>query len=707
MKWGPGDSALGGDMTEEQKDHLLADCLEAYHQQRARGEIPDLAAFGARLGDLFPEFQELVAAESAIDTALAPPEVEQLPRAWGEYTLLSELGRGATGVVYEAVHRKLGRKVAVKVLRTGMDTDTTARERFRREARALAQMRHDHIVEIYEFGEVADRPYFAMALVEGPTLADMCRSGRSPDPQTLCAGMADIADALDALHRVGIVHRDVKPSNIMVDPRGRYLLADFGLARTAMSVTMTRTGDALGTPLFMSPEQMLGKRDEIAAHTDVYGLGATLYQMLVGQPPFKTDDLHALMRMILTDRPTPPHTLKPDLPRGCGTIAVKCLEKDPRDRYESAAALAGDLRAFAEGRPVSGRPVSRLARGSRAVRRHPVLAAAALLVAGAVLWEVLRPPEPAHLTLDVWPAATVLVDAQELEAPLVRHPLTPNRKHTIVLRSKTEGFLEWAEGIETSPDQVIKFDIMLEPKDPSDPKLIAQLARRSQIDFPSEGMEAPEFQRGSGGGADLSVLFPRGKVRLEDVKQWRVDITDSFNGEGKLIFLRKGESLGEMAFPEPQTFQTSGEIPAAVLDALRPGDKVTWGYQSADGKRIQQTTFEVVAPDIAGRLAAIEQGVDHYDSAKTRAIVAATLRSRLLLNHGLALAAWREIQAEVAAGRETLLLLTLQLNALKTLFPDDAERTTVPPWQVFQAAWSTHHSTPEERKAFLERFTDR
>ena len=167
-------------MTEEQKDGVLAECLEDYHRARARGEIPDLAKHREKLSELYPEFVELVAAETAIDAALDSAGETELPQNWGEYVLLGEIGRGAAGVVYEAMHRKLGRKVALKVLRTGVDTDATARERFIREAQALAQVRHDHIVEIYEYGERDGRPFYAMSLVDGPSLAQLTKLDQRP-----------------------------------------------------------------------------------------------------------------------------------------------------------------------------------------------------------------------------------------------------------------------------------------------------------------------------------------------------------------------------------------------------------------------------------------------------------------------------------------------------------------------------------------------
>ena len=176
--------------------------------------------------------------------------------------------------------------MAVKVLRTGFDTSPEAIERFRREAVACAQVRHDNIVEVYESGDVDGRPFYAMALLRGRSLSRLIRSGPMPTPQETCRRLADVADALHTLHEHGIIHRDIKPSNIMIEESGRMVLADFGLARTLVSAALTKTGEALGTPLYMSPEQLMGRGDEVNRRSDVYGLGATLYEVFAGHPPF-------------------------------------------------------------------------------------------------------------------------------------------------------------------------------------------------------------------------------------------------------------------------------------------------------------------------------------------------------------------------------------------------------------------------------------
>ncbi|MCK6459739.1 MAG: serine/threonine protein kinase, partial [Planctomycetes bacterium] len=336
-------------------EDLLATLLDDYVARRQRGERPSLEDYRLAAGASFERLARLLEAESSFDEALKEEEGD-LPRPFGSYTLLREIGRGAAGIVYEA--RRGDRTVALKVLRQGFDESPDAVARFRREAGACARVRHDHIVEILDAGEAEGRPYYAMTLHEGRSLSALARSDALPEPLELARRLAKVADALHTIHSEGIVHRDVKPANIMADAKGRMVLADFGLARSAGAATLTRTGEALGTPLFMSPEQLLGDRARVDGRTDVYGLGATLYDLLAGRPLFDARDWPELVRAILEERPKPLHEVAPGIPVELSRIVMKALEKQPEDRYADAAAMRDDLLAFADGRAVAGRPVS-------------------------------------------------------------------------------------------------------------------------------------------------------------------------------------------------------------------------------------------------------------------------------------------------------------------------------------------------------------
>ena len=711
MKHPEPDPAPRGAMTEEQIDRLLAECLEEYHRERARGEVPDLAQYRGRLGDLQEEFLELIAAETVIDEALEPPGDAPLPMAWGSYTLLREIARGAAGVVYEALHRKLGRKVALKVLRTGVDTDESARERFRREAQALAQVHHDNIVDIYEFGEVEGRPFYAMTLIQGPTLAGLVKRGQKPEPRAVCRGLAGVADALATLHAAGIIHRDVKPSNIMIDEHGRYMLADFGLARSAMSTTMTRTGDALGTPLYMSPEQMLGTRDGIEERTDVYGLGATLYELLTGRPPFKTDNLHALMRMVLKDRPTPPRTLEPGLPAGCSRIAMTCLEKEPRDRYPSALALKEDLLAFAEDRRVAARPLSRLQRGTRWVQERPAWAAAAMVLIAFGVWMAAK-PNPAHVSIQASPASVAaqvkIGDGAWVAVPVRGLELAPGA-YKVKLRSQVEGFGErsfdmtLARGVEREIDTYIKI------VDPTHPNVVAAISGKA-VDVPDDDIKR---HRGEDGVA-IELAWPRGDLRRSDLATWRVfvdvDFADRFPDGGHLVFRRGDEEFARLDFPLPNNYEESGPLPPKVRDSLEAGEQVSWSFEGADGKSAARASFRISAEDVEADLATIDQRLAVYPE-ETQKAMRPTLRANALLGHGYAQAAWVELepllykvfhphQPEFRAKEEISLLETaLAQRALELMYPESSERSDSARWgqvATLQGYWSS-----DERAAFF------
>jgi hypothetical protein len=632
-------------MAQLEKDQVLAQCLEDYHRRRALGEHPGAADYRGRAGTFFDEFLQILAAESAIDEILAPPPEEALPRPFGPYTLLRELGRGAVGVVYEALHRDLGRRVALKVLRTGFDTEPSALERFRREARACAQVRHDHIVEIYEYGESQGRPYYSMTLIDGESLAHAVRHGRVPDPRTLFRGLAGIADGLEALHARGIVHRDVKPSNIMiVHPGGRMVLADFGLARTASTLSLTRTGDALGTPLYMSPEQMLGKREDIDGRTDVYQLGATAYEALSGRPPFKTDDLHTLMRMVLAQRPEPLSAVAPSVPLAAEHVVMKALEKRREDRYPSAAALRDDMLAFVEGRDVAGRPVSAFRLRLRRLRPWalPVAAAAALAV-GYAAWVELRPDDPAYLSCTSVPPAEVAVDgASRGKTPLVELPLKPG-PHRVALR--VPGFEEQVEQKSLSPGEKWTLTSVLVVQEPENAEALAWLGR--SLNVPMKDLSAPALQRGTPSDS-LTLLYPRGDVRLADLETFGFEAGGSFvSGGGTLEFRRGDEVLYHREFVEPE-FEENYDlpVPAGVVSALKVGDRVEWGWYPKDGKGAVTASFHLVDD---AEVAAILRNIESRLAGQPK--VRDLLKAHLLLDKGLPLAAWAE--ARQVAGPES------------------------------------------------------
>jgi tetratricopeptide (TPR) repeat protein len=343
----------------------LVEALELYVQHRiAKGGGEDL------LGQ-HPEHQELLAPLLQAREAQA---AESERRRLGDFTLVRELGRGGMGVVYEAVQRSLDRRVALKVLAEHVTRDPGAVARFRREALTAARLEHENLLAVHAVGSEGDTHFFAMELVDGGPLSP----GRFALRETVLA-IAGVADALEHAHRQGVVHRDVKPGNILVRKDGSVALADFGLAREETMPGLTASGAFAGTPYYSSPEQVRG--EPIDARTDVWSLGATLYELVTGRKPFPGATQQAVMAAILREEPADVRRHNPALPPEVSAILHKALEKAPARRYSSAAAFAADLRAFVAHRPIAARRPGPFLRAWRFAQREPAKAVAIVLLA--------------------------------------------------------------------------------------------------------------------------------------------------------------------------------------------------------------------------------------------------------------------------------------------------------------------------------------
>jgi tetratricopeptide (TPR) repeat protein len=318
------------------------------------------------------------------------PAALNLPRGetvryFGDYAIQEELGRGGMGIVYRAIQVSLKRPVALKMIKAGVLADAAELRRFRNEAEAVAMLDHPGIVPVFEVGEHEGQSYFSMKLVEGGNLADRLAT-MVDKPRAAAILLAETAEAVHHAHMRGILHRDLKPENIMVDAEGQSHITDFGLAkRVEGGLEITASGAIMGTPAYMSPEQANGRRGTITTATDVYGLGAILYALLTGKAPFLGDGLVDMLDAVRTRTPEPPRTLNARTPRDLETICLKCLEKDPRRRYASAQALADDVHAWLDARPISARRVGGGEHAWLWCKRKPVVAGLAASVLLAVV----------------------------------------------------------------------------------------------------------------------------------------------------------------------------------------------------------------------------------------------------------------------------------------------------------------------------------
>ncbi len=424
-----------------ERDELFRELLALEIELRQEdGETPAVAEYAARFPDR-AQAVEAVFAESAsnpstgsraargpgcrvsvtpaISTGSAgpcPPESAR-PLVVGEYELIEELARGGMGVVHRARHRGLKRMVALKMILSGAMATYEERQRFLREAELAANLDHPSIVPIYEVGEYQDRPYFSMKLVDGGSLSRQL--GRfADDPRAAARLVSILARAIHYAHGRGFLHLDLKPSNVLLDAQGRPYLTDFGLARRAgADSSLSISGAILGTPSYMAPEQAIGSRARLGPATDVYGLGAILYELLAGRPPFRSPTVMETVVQVLERDPAPPRSIRPEIPRELDSICLKCLEKSPKDRYSSAAALADELDGYLQGDGTEAAGVlSRLRRWNRRepelVARLAGLAIIALLTQYNYMFRTRQPDFTIHYliqsVLAFWAAASLV-----------------------------------------------------------------------------------------------------------------------------------------------------------------------------------------------------------------------------------------------------------------------------------------------------------
>jgi serine/threonine protein kinase/tetratricopeptide (TPR) repeat protein len=440
------DASIGSTaLMSDARDSEVAAALEEYCSLQRAGSEPDRAAFlrrhsaiAASLVECLDGLEFVNHAAPGLSASLNGVRVESRSdlATLGDYRLIREIGRGGMGVVYEAEQLSLGRRVALKVLPSAAALDSRQLQRFQVEAQAAALLHHDHIVPVYGIGVDQGTHYYAMQLIDGQSLTEVIKQLRSDAPTAgqrkpaakvdpIASGQVNVSSsprsignsswtrehcretarlglqaalALEHAHQLGVIHRDVKPSNLLLDGSGKLWVADFGLARLPQeNHDLTQTGDLIGTLRYMSPEQVRAQRGEVQSATDTYSLGVTLYELLTLRAAFDHHDRQELLRQILQDEPIPPRKLNPAIARDLETIVLKAMEKEPSARYVSAGDLADDLRRFLDDQPVRARRPGLVDRAVKFARRHRralLTSAIALFLTLAattvVLWQAKR-----------------------------------------------------------------------------------------------------------------------------------------------------------------------------------------------------------------------------------------------------------------------------------------------------------------------------
>ncbi|MFO0906504.1 MAG: protein kinase [Pirellulales bacterium] len=465
---------------EEQAEQLVQ-ILDQYLADLKAGKSPERDALLAQHPQLAQQLNACLAGLEFIQGAAepaspAPPLVNRPQKMLGDFRILREVGRGGMGAVYEAVQVSLGRRVALKVLRYAGVSDPEAIDRFQREAETVAQLHHTNIVPVFAVGCDHGVNYYAMQFIDGQSLADVLARRTAPLAISDVAHWGlQAAEALAHAHQRNVIHRDVKPSNLLLAPDGRIWLTDFGLARRLDDVTLSMTGALLGTPRYMSPEQASATRRLIDRRTDVYSLGATLYELLSGQPAFQGDSPHQVIQQILTAAPRPLRELRPDVPRDLETVVMKCLAKDAAQRYLTARELADDLRACLEQRPIRARRANLAERTARWIRDHrqtfqnssfAVAATLLVVVASVVSWNLFQVARqsPLSLTSKSGPLTAEILDSSDhslatVPVPTDRPVPLPGGPYTLRVAAPNRWDRKYQ--VELSPGEASRIDLSL------------------------------------------------------------------------------------------------------------------------------------------------------------------------------------------------------------------------------------------------------
>lgn len=499
------------------REQRLGELLERY-QSLSPGH--GLSSLRQEAGDLFPELVELAKCLGVLEAGIGGGGESEAPASIGPYVIEEKVGHGATSTVYKAKDPQ-GGIVALKVMHETLGVNPEAVMRFRREISIVSRVMHPNIVRILDHGEADGRLYLALEFVEGPSLADLLENAGAESPEatlarlrergvacvdgptpaeslarTLAGLFAQAARALTKAHEAGLVHRDLKPGNLLLGRKGQVKIIDFGLAKI-FDEEFTSTLAVLGTPGFMSPEQASGESGRVDARTDIYGLGASLYRALTGEYPIRADSLREVLAAIVSDRPVSLSKRYPGCPPGIARIVARCLEKEPQDRYPDAATLAEDLDRAAAGRSPRAASVSlpRRARRFLLTNLRGIAAAATslLLVAAFLIWWGTR---PAILDVSTTPGATLALNGRALGTGEYRGEV---RRGSHLLTAEREGFRPERKSFDVGPRERATFVLNLMPRDPFDRRALAVLAEAYERPAPMPSDDPP---RPRGGGEE-------------------------------------------------------------------------------------------------------------------------------------------------------------------------------------------------------------
>jgi serine/threonine-protein kinase len=539
--------------------------------------------------------------------AQAPPVPR--PESVPGYEILEELGRGGMGVVYHARQVKLNRPVALKMVLSGAYAGAADVARFTTEAKAVARLLHPHIVQIYEIGEPAGRPFFSLEYVEGGSLDK--RTGGAPQPPLWAADLVEkLTRAVHYAHQQGILHRDLKPANVLVAADGTPKITDFGLAKLLDEETgATQSGAVLGTPSYMAPEQAAGRTRALGPAADVYALGAILYELLTGRPPFRGEDALETLHQVCSQEPVPPRRLAPKVPRDLETITLKCLDKEPGRRYGSALALAEDLHRFQTGEPIRARPVGPGRRLFKWVKRRPTAAAlwafglvALLLAGGFWVWQVrARAWRQAETARSVEKA---LDRVASLRGQTRAGPADDRAAWSAALAEgrRAEALLEQGEGNDELRQRVRDVLDELEAEE-RDRRLIERLEElpfpmellEGQLDFPKTDADIRALFAGY--GIDVERLTPgqaADRIRALPSRRVKDRLTAALDGwAGLRSYARPNDPAGWLRLLEIARRADADPLRARLRDALIHKDLPALQALAADspGARLPASTF--------------------------------------------------------------------------------------------------------------------